>query len=274
MLATMEEWQRRIEAYCKEYDIPIEYLANTLYEPKVVPMIRGKAFEFSVLLALQGILDEHTWRVSKTPMNAQQGAHDIDVNITHLSSGRAINVECKLAGKGRFRHQSSGSSEISVKCMRSRTLGEAMVKALAPRFHVTEAQLKVHNDQYLPGDFDVVITSIGNAFYETDPNTGFFTWTPTSDGIAFLEALRAKYGISPEMPLKDFAFSQMYIAKASDLAVANNGVRCTRRRCTKKRNCGFIPNYPVITFTTETLEPQTPWHYLSNAVRVLDGFVE
>jgi hypothetical protein len=275
MLAVMEEWQQRIEAYCKEYDIPIEYLASTLYEPKVVPMIRGKAFEFSALLALRGTLDEHMWRVEKTPMNAQQGAHDVDVNIIHTPSNIEIRAECKLAGKGRFRHQSNGSSEISVKCMRSRTLGEAMVQALAPRFHVTEAQLKIHNDQYLPGDFDVVITSIGNAFYKTDPNTGIFVWAPTPEGIVFLEGLRTKYGISPEIPLKDFAFSQMYIARASDLAVvASNGVRCTRRRCARKRSCGFIPNYPVITYVTETLEPGAPWYYLGNAVRVLNSFIE
>jgi hypothetical protein len=271
----MEAWQKKVEDYCKQYDIPIEYLANTLYEPKVVPMIRGKAFEFSVMLALQGILDERTWAVSKTPMNAQQGAHDVDVNVKHIPSDREISVECKLAGKGRFRPQADGSSEIAVKCMRSRTLGEAMVMQLAPRFGVTEAQLRVHNDQYMPGDFDIVVTSIGNAFYETDPATGVFVWEPTTEGVSFLEKLRVKYGIPPEMPMKDFAFSQMYIAKASDLVISNgNGVGCTRRLCTDKQNCGFIPNYPIIKFDATTLEPKAPWYYLSDAVRVVENFIK
>jgi hypothetical protein len=42
-------WIQSLINYCQEYNIPIEYLGDTLYDPKVVPMIRGKAFEFSVL---------------------------------------------------------------------------------------------------------------------------------------------------------------------------------------------------------------------------------
>jgi len=49
-------WVEEVQAYCAEYNIPIGYLADTLYEPKVVPMIRGKAFEFSVMQALQNVL--------------------------------------------------------------------------------------------------------------------------------------------------------------------------------------------------------------------------
>lgn len=33
-----DNWQQKLEAYCKKYNIPITYLAETLYEPKVVPM--------------------------------------------------------------------------------------------------------------------------------------------------------------------------------------------------------------------------------------------
>ncbi|MBF8265671.1 MAG: MspA1I restriction endonuclease [Dehalococcoidia bacterium] len=37
-----DNWTQKIIEYCQEYSIPIEYLSDTLYEPKVVPMIRGK----------------------------------------------------------------------------------------------------------------------------------------------------------------------------------------------------------------------------------------
>ena len=66
------EWQQKIEGYCEKYDIPILYLVDTLYEPKVVPMIRGKAFEFSVMLTLERILPKnerirHYWRRFHVP---------------------------------------------------------------------------------------------------------------------------------------------------------------------------------------------------------------
>ncbi len=47
-----KSWEEKVKEYCEKYNIPVLYLAETLYEPKVVPMIRGKAFEFSVMMAL------------------------------------------------------------------------------------------------------------------------------------------------------------------------------------------------------------------------------
>ena len=38
------DWQQKIKQYCEKYNIPVLYIAETMYEPKVVPMIRGKAF--------------------------------------------------------------------------------------------------------------------------------------------------------------------------------------------------------------------------------------
>ena len=48
-----------------------------------------------------------------------------------------------------------------------------MVKKLAPVMGIPEEQLQVHNDQYTPDSFDFIITSIGNAFYETDAEGKF-----------------------------------------------------------------------------------------------------
>lgn len=58
-------WIEKVKAFCNTYNIPYEYLAETLYEPKVIPMIRGKAFEFTALLALQNILPSSEFEVSK-----------------------------------------------------------------------------------------------------------------------------------------------------------------------------------------------------------------
>lgn len=175
-----QNWEEKVKEYCEKYNIPVLYSAETLYEPKVVPMIRGKAFEFSVMMALQEILPKDEWRVDKQMMNAQTGFHDVDVRVLHKPTSKIIRVECKLAKKGGYRLFPDGHSEIRVKCMRSRTLGKAKVKALAPKFGVEEKVLAVHNDQYLPTDFDVVICSIGNAFYATDKKTGYFESTNSS----------------------------------------------------------------------------------------------
>ncbi len=55
------DWKEKVLEFCDKYNIPLLYLAETMYEPKVVPMIRGKAFEFSVMMALQEILPKDDW---------------------------------------------------------------------------------------------------------------------------------------------------------------------------------------------------------------------
>jgi len=122
-----ETWKKKVKEYCEKYNIPLIYLAEILFEPKVVPMIRGKAFEFSIMLILQKILPGSEWIVDKQMMNAQIGFHDIDVRVLHRPTNKVVRVECKLAKKGGFRLFKDGHSEIRVKCMRSRTLGTAKV---------------------------------------------------------------------------------------------------------------------------------------------------
>ena len=95
-------WTKKIEEFCNHYNIPIEYLPETVNEPKVIPMVRGKAFEFSALIKLQKILDPKVWEVRKDVMNAQLGQHDEDVTIIHLPTKKRLSVECKLAKKGRI----------------------------------------------------------------------------------------------------------------------------------------------------------------------------
>jgi len=250
------DWQEKVLEYCEKYDIPLMYLAETLYEPKVVPMIRGKSFEFAVMMALQRVLPGDEWEVRKRVMNAQTGFHDVDVDVINKSSKKAVRVECKLAKKQGYRLFPDRHSEIRVKCMRSRTLGLAKIRELAPKLGVERAVLAIHNDQYLPADFDMVISSIGNAFYITDKDTGLFEWRPTETEKEFLRKLNPPNREN----LKKFAFHRMYAARAQDLAVRHgSGVTCTRERCKNINDCGFIPNYPRIYFDSDTNLPTNGW---------------
>ena len=263
-------WDKKVKEYCEKYNIPTFYLAETLYEPKVVPMIRGKAFEFSVMIELQKILPKREWLVDKPMMNAQTGLHDVDVRVFHRPTKKTIRVECKLAKKGGYRLFSDGHSEIRVKCMRSRTLGPAKVKELAPKLKVSEKVLAIHNDQYLPIDFDVVISSIGNAFYTTDKKTGLFEWKPSKSGKEFLDRL----GFFGKGEQRDFAFKTMFVAKTSDLAVGNNGIFCTRGLCRNKKACGFVPNYPIIFYDKKTNKPINGWIPIKNILSLFENLVK
>ena len=265
-----KSWEEKVKDYCEKYNIPVLYLTETLYEPKVVPMIRGKAFEFSVMMALQEILPRDTWQVDKPMMNAQIGFHDIDVRALHKPTGKVVRVECKLAKKGGHRLFTDGHSEIRVKCMPSRTLGLAKVKEMAPKFNIPEKVLAIHNDQYLSADFDLVISSIGNAFYITDEKTGYFEWGPSQEGENFLR----KIGASNKNEFKDFAFRTLYVAKTSDLKIGNNGVICTRAQCRNKKNCGFIPNYPIINFDKKTNKPTNGWISIEKTLGLFEDFIK
>lgn len=128
-----KDWKDKILEFCERYNIPLLYLAETMYEPKVVPMIRGKAFEFSVMLMLQEILPKEDWTIDKPVMNAQSGFHDVDIRVEHKPSKKIVRVECKLAKKASYRQFSDKHIELRVKCMRSRTLGLAKVKEIAPK---------------------------------------------------------------------------------------------------------------------------------------------
>lgn len=266
----MPTWIEKLESFCEQYSIPIEYLAETLNEPKVIPMVRGKAFEFSAYEKLLHTLNEQTWLVEKPAMNAQFGFHDEDVRVTHRATNIRISIECKLAAKGRFKKLRDGSHEIGVKCMRSRTLGASKVQVLAPKLGISIERLTKHNDQYVPSDFDVVLTSIGNAFYETEEEK--FQWSPPEDAVVFLKSLFNTEDINL---LKHLAFEKMFIAKSKDLTIhSDNAHTCTRRGCDEITNCGFIPNYPIIKFPPNTNNPNGAWTDLENSEMVFDSIIQ
>lgn len=252
-------WIDKVKAFCDAYNIPYEYLAETLYEPKVIPMIRGKAFEFSAWLRLQTLLPQEEFHVDKISMNAQRGQHDVDIQVLHLPTQVTLSVECKLASKGSY-HRKDDKHQLSVKCMRSRTLGAKMVTQEAKKLGIDPDLLQIHNDNYLPQDFDVVLTSLANAFYVTN-DTGIFVWQPTHAEMLFLQHL---FPDQPSTALKQSAFHAMYVARSDDLAIhPNNGKMCQRKNCPQKTNCGFIPNYPRLIFDGTLSE--FPWHPLEQS---------
>lgn len=264
-----DEWINKVREYCAKYNIPLNYLVDTINEPKVIPMVRGKAFEFSAMLQLQNVLSSDTWFIDKLVINAQFGMHDMDVRVIHKPSRKIIGVECKLAAKGSFRTGENNTNSIKVKCMRSRTLGDARVASLAPQLGVAPEQLKIHNDQYFPSDFDVVLTSIGNAFYETEQETELFKWEPSPEGIQFLKSLS---GLDDETLLKDWTYDTTFLALSENISIkVGNNVTCTRRKCTNKNNCGFIPNYPLIKFNDNN---HTNWTSIVNVTDLFLGLVE
>jgi hypothetical protein len=267
------QWVKDVIELCQLYNVPVSSLAEILRDPKVIPMIRGKAFEFHVAQSLKAFFPACTWKIDKPFINPQLEIHDSDVRITHIKTGRVFSVECKLAGKGSYKYLEKQELNVfRVKCMRSRTLGEVKVKQLAPKYGLSEEVLKTHNDQYLPTDFSAVVTSIGNAFYETDAQSGAFIWQPSKRGEKFLLDLQAMYG--DFTPLKDFAFSRMYIAKSLDLSVSpDTQVVCTRKKCNEKTSCGFIPNYPTIEFWDGNKSPIARWLPIEESLTLFQDMI-
>jgi hypothetical protein len=258
-------WQNALTKYCIDFNIPIDYLPDILRDSKVNPMIRGKGFEFSTLIAFQDILNPEIWEVSKPNMNAQAMQHDVDILVKHIPSGKSISVECKLSKKDSFRISKTGEIAAAVKCMRSRTLGQEIIADRAPIMGVTVEQLNAHKDNYLTTDFDVVASSFGNAFYTTDKESGEYIWKPTSSHKGVIEKILQ----SPNVDLKKAAFDYMLVAKASDLSPAAGFARCGRKACKHRDSCVFIPNYPVVKFDSASGEPTKPWSSLKSLEAVL-----
>lgn len=254
-------WEKRLKQFCKKYDINIENIPEVINDPKVIPMIRGKAFEFIVSSKLSKILSSN-YKISNPALNAQTNIHDVDVEVIQTTNNRTYRIECKLASKGTFaksrRQPKLYDPSIKVKCMRSRTLGRSAAEQLSKTIDIPADVLMIHNDQYRPNNFDIVITSIANAFYDTNTD-GLYFWNPDSDGKNFLINL----GINNQHQ----AFNTLYAAISYDIrSNENTGVKCTRQQCDNS-NCNFIPNYPLITFSSEVNsfnqktinKPKSPW---------------
>jgi len=286
------KWIADLREYCRSLNISTDDLYRIVTDLKVAPMIRGKAFEFSTFSRLKQLLPPKEWTISKPIMNAQTGTHDIDVMVKHNRTNKVISVECKLAGKGRFRVArrtqagiaKEGDYLISVKCMRSRTTKTpAKVTAEAKRLGVTAEAFLAHSDQYRASHFNVVATSIGNAFYETledEDGNMIYKFQPTEQGKKFIA--RLKPPSKTEAALQEFVYNKVYLAASADLTVSReSGVVCGKRSCLQKSDCGFIPNYPVINFgNIEEMppdvipSPNNNWIQIENCERFFEAMLE
>jgi len=257
-----KSWAENIREYCEGLNISVDDLYKIVTDLKVAPMIRGKAFEFSTYSKLKELLPSEDWSVTKPNMNAQTGIHDIDILVTHKPTRKQISVECKLASKGGFGIAQRRNTVlqrndyfIKVKCMRSRTTKTASkVTAGARLMGISDEEFLAHSDQYRQSHFDVVATSIGNAFYQTiedDEGNLAYIFSPTDEAIEFITKFNFfnNCNAHTEEILQEFVYNKIYFIRSSDLIVSpESQVVCTKRKCENKRNCGFIPNYPIINF--------------------------
>jgi hypothetical protein len=264
-----QESQNKLKDYCDYYNIPFENLVDIISDLKVVPMIRGKGFEFTVTSKLKQILPTTNWKVSNPTMNAQFDVHDVDVEVIRNRDGRKISIECKLAKKDSFRMRDN-IPNFAVKCMRSRTVSDNDVATkLAERYGVPRTSVLMHADNYQPKDFDFVVTSLGNTFWTTLDKKYVFSGTKAQ--FEALSSLFPDHFGTTFTNTEDFrrkTFDFLLIARSKDIAVSEeNGIICVREKCIRSgnaRTCGFIPNYPVVNLT-DVANDRGPWKLISNA---------
>ena len=265
---------KKLNEYCNRYDIPKTHFIDILEDLKVIPMVRGKAFEFQTSDRLRTILNKSRWRVSNPLLNAQPGIHDIDVKITNEIKKVDINAECKMASRDSIK-LSNGVLSFQVKCMRSRTIGhKGVAERLAREYGIDKKSVLAHADQYRTKDFGIVITSLGNAFWDTD-NIGRYKFNLDEEMVRYLMTLFPSKFLGNEKTdvlkrkLKDF----LLVAKSSDLIVSKtNRIVCRRRVCTKKENCGFIPNYPIVNLN-DVANGKSPWKQIEVIETILRQFL-
>lgn len=203
------ELGEKLLEYCQTYKIPQEYLYDILIDQKVIPMIRGKATEYAVLLLLNDLLNRHEWSVAKLNLNAQNGTHDEDVTVTHQRTGIIIKVECKNAVRGSIKYSDrahhSHEPFCTIKCHKSRS---DLKKAATT------------NDRYLAGEFDLVISNLSNAIIAGATYSEEFELVNDRRTV---NKLAEHYHCAPSFnELFDAAYRDWRFAMAEDIAI--NGV--------------------------------------------------
>lgn len=248
---------------------------------KVIPMIRGKGFEFTVSDILKNILPSERWEVSNPIINAQSEVHDIDVLVKRKSDNKEIQIECKLSKNDSFqndhRYRNSNyklitrkhTPSFSVKCMRSRTVGDnEQAEKLAVKYGVTKKDVLLHKDNYTDVDFDFVITSMGNSFWVTIAQQ--YTFNGNNDQLQYMKsAFPAHFeSVNSLDDFKQKTYDFLLIAKSRDIKVSTeNGIACARKECFlngSQLNCGFIPNYPTV-ILPDVANGTSPWKIVQEA---------
>ena len=201
--------------YCREYNVPIEYLMEILNDQKVLPMIRGKASEYNSYLALKRVLPVTEWTVTKLNLNAQPNTSDQDVSIMHRRTGMNLTVETKNAVRGSFKNGLRAKicvvPHFRIKCHRSRS---------------NMSLATTSNDRYAVGCFDIVISNVSNAIIQGNTIGERLELLHNPE---LLEVAKEHYGVSSHAEL---------------LAATNNDWRFALSRDIAED--GFIPRTPLV----------------------------
>ena len=262
------DWIEDLQELCDEQNMEIDSIPLVIDNPKVMPMVRGHAFEFALTRLLETSLPKQ-YKVSNPYMNAQLGLHDIDVKIEEVKTGGKWSAECKLSSKGSFKyrkHPTLGKiPSFQVKCMRSRTYTEKKAKEVAPKIGVDWKELVVHNDQYRSADFDIVASSLANAFYITDDD-GHFAYSPgdidKGKGKEYLD----HFGINQKQ-----CFETVVFARSEDIIPKNTPDFSCRRKVCYDPDCGFVPNYPTVWLKEDRLGVEPPWVLIDELPALLEA---
>lgn len=208
----MSNLEERIQEYCKKYNIPIQYLIEILEDQKVVPMIRGKASEYSGTLFLQDYFkDSIDWVVTKFNLNPQPGVNDQDLTIMHRKTATIIRVEVKNAVRDSFsdgyRARDCKVPHLTIKCHKSRS---SLKKA------------DTTNDRYLLGEFDLVMSNTSNSIIVSGSKT--LEDFAITDNERDLKALYDYYHVNNKQDLINKCYDDWRFAVPEEIAELDGSI--------------------------------------------------
>jgi len=238
---------QKIIDYCEEHGLDFQSLPEIIDEPKVAPMVRGIGFEYVIKNYLINLLKKNdNLTVKKEIINSQLTVKGDDLQIYERDTKKSFSLECKLAKNNSFSLGTKNKkySHCSIKVMRSRTLGDEIIKRLSKKGEATIEELKSHKDSYLYNHFDLVITNLRNAFYITNEDKKFI-FRPNDEEWSFLENF---CNTNNHSKIDNDLKNNHYFANSFDLAPISKNNICNRKKCPNPNDCKFIPNYPVFRF--------------------------
>lgn len=202
---------KSITEYCITYNIPRENLLDILEDQKVLPMIRGKATEYIGAAVLRQALDPRDWSVDKLNLNPQPGAYDEDVSITYRRTGVRLKAETKNAVRGKFSlgTRSMPEPHFAVKCHKSRS-----------NF------VKKHNDRYVVGDFDVLLSNVSNAIFRSK---SLDRGLPLIDDARAIDWLKTFYGVATDDDLRRCTYDDWRVCLPVTIALDDQTIPRTPR---------------------------------------------
>jgi len=233
-----------LKKYCEEHGLEFSTLALVLNEPKVVPMVRGIGYEYVVMSFLKDLFkNDDRFFAGKTIVNSQLTVEGSDAEIFDKEKNLTIRLECKLAANGSFslRTRANEYPHSKIKIMRSRTLGDEVIRRVAENGEASIAELTAHKDSYLPNKFDFVITNLRNAFYITTEDDRF-KFEPTEEQWEYLKEF---FNSNSRDEVDNLLKHNHFYIKSQHLTPKYNNVACNRRNCPNPKTCNFIPNYPI-----------------------------